>query len=77
MTIAITLALLLRPGSFLIPLLVATNDLKNSDKLKCFITNDFSVKHILTYPSALRLGCFYNLKGERNYSLLSHHSKYW
>ena len=40
------------------------------------MTNDFNMKHMFVHPSALRLGCFYNLKGERIHSRLSHHSKY-
>lgn len=52
-------------GSFLIPFFAAVDERKNSDKVKCFMTNDFKIKHMIMYTSALRLGCFYNLKGER------------
>lgn len=54
-------------GSFLIPFFAAVDERKNSDTLKCFITNDFKIRHRLLYTSALRLGCFYNMKGERIY----------
>lgn len=61
-------ALASKLGSFLIPFLSAVDETKNSDNLKFFMTNDFNVKHMFVHPSALRLGCFYNKKGERIYS---------